>query len=123
MSGLVNRERVNDTAKLIMHRLVARAICRDPSLVEKAKAVLAQHLGGYSCVQDWNDILSLPVTEVRHRLTSRDENMTRLRVSSPFAFLKDLNFADVDLRRRIWRDADQMASASFNRVSHDRVAA
>jgi hypothetical protein len=123
MSGPLNRERVNDTAKLIMHRLVARAIGRDPSLVEKARAALAQDLSGYSYVQDWNAILALPATEVRHRLISRDENMTRLRVSSPFAFVKDLDFANPDLRRRIWRDADQMASASFKRASHHRMAA
>jgi hypothetical protein len=36
MGSQINKERVNDTAKLMMHRLVARKIGRDPSLVEKA---------------------------------------------------------------------------------------
>jgi hypothetical protein len=30
-----NRETVNDTAKLIMHRLIARELARDPTLVER----------------------------------------------------------------------------------------
>ena len=40
MSNILNRESVNDTAKLIMHRLIARELLRDPSLVERARAVL-----------------------------------------------------------------------------------
>jgi hypothetical protein len=82
-----------------MHRLIARAIGRDPPLVEKARDVLAQSGGGYSFVGDWNAILALPVSEVRRLLISRSENMTRLRLSSPFAFVIDLT--DPDLRRRI----------------------
>ena len=37
MKILVNQETVNDTAKLMMHRLSSREIGRDPSLVERAK--------------------------------------------------------------------------------------
>jgi hypothetical protein len=107
MSGLVNQERVNDTAKLMMHRLVARAIGRDPSLVEKAKAEL-RGLGGYSYVQDWNDILSRPTTEIRRLLTRRDENMTRLRLSSPFAFV-GIDFTEPNLRSRVFQHARQLA--------------
>lgn len=123
MSSRVHPERVNDLAKLIMHRLIARAIGRDPSLVEKAKDILAQWEGGYSSVDDWNDILTLPLIEIRQALTRRDENMTRLRLSSPFAFVGGIDFANLDLRRRIWRDAHQMAGASVGRASHDRMAA
>ncbi len=38
----VNQGVVGDTAKLIMHRLIARQLCRDPALVEKAKIAHAQ---------------------------------------------------------------------------------
>src|SRR5262245_20298745 len=107
MSSQVNQERVNDTAKLIMHRLIARAIARDPSLIERAKAALAQGRSGYSYVRDWNDILTRPMMEIRHLLTSRDENMTRLRLSSPFVLAEGIDFTDEILRRRIWRDAKQ----------------
>ena len=87
MSGPVNKERVNDTANLMMHRLIARKIDRDPSLVEKARVSLgrsAEHFKDYSFVREWNDVLDLPVPRVRQLLTSRDEAMTRLRLSSPF---------------------------------------
>jgi hypothetical protein len=123
MSSRVHPERVNDVAKLIMHRLIARAIGRDPSLVEKAKDILAQWTGGYSYVDDWNDILTLSPIEIRQALTRRDENMTRLRLSSPFAFVKGIDFANPDLRRRIWRDAHQMTAVSVGRAGHDRMAA
>ena len=98
------QERVNDTAKLMMHRLVARAIGRDPSLVERAKAEL-RGPSGYSNVQDWNDILSRPTIEIRRLLTRRDENMTRLRLSSPFVLADGVDFTDQKLRHRIWRAA------------------
>ena len=39
MTVEVNEGVVGDTAKLIMHRLIARQIRRDPSLVDKAKIV------------------------------------------------------------------------------------
>src|SRR5580704_17168362 len=38
----VNQGVVGDTAKLIMHRLIARQIRRDPALVEKAKIAHAR---------------------------------------------------------------------------------
>ena len=51
MSGQINRERVNDTAKLMMHRLIARMIGRDPTLVERARISLgrsAEHFGDHA---------------------------------------------------------------------------
>jgi hypothetical protein len=42
VSATVNRERINDTAKLIMHRLIAHQLMRDPSLVEHARQSLVR---------------------------------------------------------------------------------
>jgi hypothetical protein len=42
MHAPLNQEIINDTAKLIMHRLIARWLVRDPSLVHRAKASLAK---------------------------------------------------------------------------------
>ena len=36
-SGALDQEAVNDTAKLMMHRLIARRLASDPSLVERAR--------------------------------------------------------------------------------------
>lgn len=38
----------------------------------------------YTFIRDWSELLSLPVSEIRYRLSRRDEQMTRLRLSSPF---------------------------------------
>ena len=42
MTAEVNQGVVGDTAKLIMHRLIARQIRRDPALVEKARIAHAR---------------------------------------------------------------------------------
>jgi hypothetical protein len=102
----VNPKHVGNTAKLFMHRLIARALGCDPSLVDKARDVLAAQRGGYSFVDDWDAILALPVSEVRRLLISRSENMTRLRLSSPFFF--GIDFTDLNLRRRIHRAARRL---------------
>ncbi len=36
MYAPLNQEMVNDTAKLIMHRLIARLLVRDPLLIDRA---------------------------------------------------------------------------------------
>lgn len=41
--------------------------------------------------------------------------MTRLRLSSPFAFV-GIDFTDQKLRRRIWRAAKQIAVRSCNQL-------
>jgi hypothetical protein len=115
MSVELNQEYVNDTAKLMIHRLIARAINRDPSLVEKAKVSLdrsSQHFEGYSFVREWSELLNLPPSEVRRLLTSRSERMTRLRLSSPFILAEGIDFGNTALRRRIWRAAKRVARTS-----------
>ena len=86
MTIRVNQEQVNDTAKLMIHRLIAREVGRDPSLIDRAKISLdrssSERYAGYSFVSEWSDLLRLPPLQVRRRLTSRDEEMTRLRLSS-----------------------------------------
>jgi hypothetical protein len=59
-----------------------------------------------------------PTPEIRKLLTSRDENMTRLRLSSPFVVTEGLDFTDTTLRRRIWKAAKRVAERSLtNRQS------
>jgi hypothetical protein len=65
MANRVNKERVNDTAKLMMHRLIARELGRNPSLVERARDVLGrspEHDRNPSFVRDWIELLKLPRT-------------------------------------------------------------
>jgi len=116
MTIWVNQEQVNDTAKLMIHRLFARAIGRDPSLIDKAKISLdrssSEPYEGYSFVSEWSALLRLPPSKVRRCLTSRDEEMTRLRLSSPFVIADGIDLSDVALRRRIWRAAKRLAVKS-----------
>ncbi|WP_431269280.1 hypothetical protein [Dankookia sp. P2] len=44
MPSAVNKESVNDRAKLIMHRLIARRLARDPALVERARDFVRRRL-------------------------------------------------------------------------------
>jgi hypothetical protein len=78
MTIQVNQGVVGDTAKLIMHRLIARQIRRDPALVEKAKiahASQADQFAGWPFVREWGELLSLPLDELTSKLISRDREM------------------------------------------------
>jgi hypothetical protein len=122
MSIRINKEYVNDTAKLIMHRLIAREIGRDPSLVGKAKIVLAGSSRQYAdhfFVGEWDDVLCLSPSTIRRLLTSRDERMTRLRLSSPFVLAEGVDFEDIALRRRIWKAAKRVARRSVTGARAD----
>jgi hypothetical protein len=126
MSVELNQEHVNDTAKLMMHRLIARAISRDPSLVEKAKVSLERspgHFEGYAFVREWSELLRHPLCEIRRLLVSRSERMARLRLSSPFILAEGIDFGDTALRRRIWRAAKRVAQASPTFAELPRIVA
>jgi hypothetical protein len=126
MSVELDQEHVNDTAKLMMHRLIARAISRDPSLVEKAKVSLersSQHFEGYAFVREWSELLDRPSSEIRRLLASRSERMTRLRLSSPFILAEGIDFGNTALRRRIWRAAKRVVQASSTFAAHLRTVA
>jgi hypothetical protein len=112
----INQETVNDIAKLMMHRLISRKIDRDPALVGRAKlshARTAQRYPGRPFVQEWDDLLKLPSTKLRARLISRDPDMVRLRLSSPFFLVAGVEFTDYDFRLRIRRAARRLAKRSL----------
>lgn len=107
-----NRETVNDLTKLIMHRLIARELARDPSLVERARAALdrlADRFPDRSFIQDWDSLLRRPLKEISAVLTGRDEEARRMRLSSPFMLADGVDFKDEMVRRRIGRAAKRIA--------------
>jgi hypothetical protein len=124
MYAPLNQEMVNDTAKLIMHRLIARSLVRDPLLVDRAKVSLTKisdHFPDRSFVADWQEVLRLPTRELRALLTSRSQDMKRLRLSSPFVTAEGVDFRDQTLRRRIRRAAKRIAArASRPADGHSR---
>jgi hypothetical protein len=108
----INQGVVSDTAKLIMHRLIARQIRRDPTLVERAKIAhtrQSNQYAGWLFVDEWNDLLDLPLSELTSKLISRDQEMVRLRNSSPFYLTEGVDFGDYRMRIRIRRAARRVA--------------
>jgi hypothetical protein len=110
--GILNQEAVNDTAKLIMHRLISRALDRDPSLLEYARISHVRASGRFpekAFVNAWFDVLRRPLPELRSLLVSRTPEMNRLRLSSPFVVGGGgVHFGDPALRRRIWAAARRL---------------
>ncbi len=105
---VVNAEDVNDRAKLMIHRLLARRMASEPGLVAQAQDALgSRHIEGASAeyIDEWKRLLSLEPNELRRIITARTDNMYRLRVSSPLALVADIE--NPDFRRRIWRKARQ----------------
>lgn len=114
MHASPNRETVNDTAKLIMHRLIARRLLRDSSLIAKARQSLAKmtiRFPDRSFVREWEVILSRSPKEIAAVLRDRGDEARRLRLSSPFVIAEGIDFTDEALRRRIWRAAKRIASS------------
>jgi hypothetical protein len=98
MSTEANQGVVGDIAKLMMHRLIVRQIRRDPTLVERAKiahARQADQFAGWPFVRKWDELLSLPPSELT-RFISRDQEMVPLRNSSPFTSLKESTSETMD---------------------------
>jgi hypothetical protein len=113
MSATFNRETVNDTAKLIMHRLIARTLVRDPSLVGRARVSLekmADRFPDRSFVAEWDAVLRRPVNEIVAILVGRDQEARRLRLSSPFVLAEGVDFTQEALRRRIGQAAKRLAA-------------
>ncbi|CAO3402559.1 hypothetical protein VH569_18415 [Azospirillum sp. 11R-A] len=101
-------ETTDDRVKLIYHRLVAREIRRDPALIERARKIvedLSTKPNQRSHVFEWKALLAQPSEKVRHFIVSRNQDATRLRITSPFPMLPELSVQDEQTRRRMWRKA------------------
>lgn len=115
---MLNQEAVNDAAKLIMHRLIARMLGRDRSLVVRATISHARVSAKFPdrvFVRDWFDLLARPVPEIRSLLVSRSCKMNRLRLSSPFVIADGVDFGDPAVRKRIWASARRLAIRASGR--------
>lgn len=117
MGDGLNEGIVGDTAKLMMHRLIARMVRRDPSLLEKAKvahARQANQFAGWPFVREWQDLLALPPRELAAKLISRDREMVRLRNTSPFYLAEGVNFGNYNARVRLRRAARRVVKRRSN---------
>lgn len=106
----LNAEDINDRAKLLAHRLVARRLASDPSIIERARQILSDQRAqgrGYAFIDEWEHLLDLGPERLRRLITERSETMTRLRTSSPLGIASGMFSGDEALRRRIRRKAKE----------------
>lgn len=122
MAAPLNQESINDAAKLMVHRLIARVLARDPSLIDQARAshaLIKSRFPERTFGPEWDGLLQLPADQLRCRLTSRDPTMYRLRLSSPLVVAEGIDFTDEGLRRRIRRAAKRVVERGMVRVQSD----
>lgn len=103
-----NAETINDRAKLLTHRIIARQLTTDPNLIPRAREVIANWRAvgqQYDFLDEWDRLLTLDPAQLRRLITARSETMTRLRICSPLGLASDLFTDDEALRRRIRRKA------------------
>jgi hypothetical protein len=108
ISDRPNTEAINDRAKLIYARHVARALRQNPALMDKAKEVVARWLEKNPTTPyalEWRSILNQGVDRVCAVLRGRSEEDRRIRLNSPFFSLPELSITNVETRRKLWRRA------------------
>jgi hypothetical protein len=105
-------ETVNDTAKLIIGRMISRAILDKPEMVTEALGrleAMAERNGETDYVQMWRDVLRQDIPSIQRVLRGRDEVSTWLRLTIPFSPASArIPLTDTEFRRRIWRDARRL---------------
>jgi hypothetical protein len=103
-----NTEAINDRAKLLAHRLIARQLATDPDLIPRARQVISEWRAmghQHDVLDEWDRLLTLDPAQLRRLIIERSETMTRLRISSPLGLASGLFTDDDSLRRRIRRKA------------------
>lgn len=128
MENRPHAEIVNDVVKLIIGRLVSRALSKDPRILEKARERLeikALRDGESDYIITWRGLLDGPVDDVRSVLVSRDEESYWLRLTSPFS-AADAGYPikEEGFRRRLWKDARNLVMMGHSRdrnFAHDRL--
>ena len=97
-----NAEMINDRAKLLIHRILARLIRQDASLIEGAKHRLAENPRYHPDDRAaWKNVLDQDPDEIARQIMVRSEEWRRLRSMTPF--MLPASYKDIDTRRRFWR--------------------
>lgn len=117
-----NAEAVNDRVKLLFHRLIARRLKEDPSLIESARKELEfmrERFGDPDFIGEWQELLDQGVDVVRREIVRRTERMIRLRISSPLGKVMDLS--DEAFRRRVWRSSREALTRRLDKAQSSGV--
>jgi hypothetical protein len=118
-----------DERSLALHRLVAKKVLADPTLLDRARANLrrwqASHGSHSFALAEWDQILTNPVDQVAAFLVERSERATRLRQSSPFTgILTEAERAAIyEPKSGSWVIVPTRRTGGFgwDRREHDRV--
>ena len=118
-------DQVNDEVKLISHRIIARMLKHDPSLLDRAKQTLERlhdKYGEIDFVVAWRDVLySKSIDEIRNKLSSRDEHWYWLRISSPFNYMAIHPLSDEKFRRRRWKAGKRLVEDRIQRLEGGKL--
>jgi len=82
-----NKYQPSDWRSLEMHRLIAKKLEANPSLVERARSNISRWKslrGETPAYSKWEDILSSGNDRILRALTAEDQESARLRSSTPF---------------------------------------
>lgn len=96
-------ESINDRRKLLAHRLVARLLPDHLEIITAGRAMVAgwQHTDpAPAFIGEWALLLSGSVADIRAQIVSRDPEMKRLRLTSPF-YLCVPELRDPAIRQRL----------------------
>lgn len=113
----------NDAARALKSRLIWRAVRARPEIVENVLEELRLKNREVPYIGAWLDVLQ-DVEMVKQVLNGRRDRDYWLRISIPFtASSTGIDFADVDLRRRIREAAKRLSSKGYGykRVSQQVV--
>jgi hypothetical protein len=108
----MNKEQINDRAKLIYHRWVSRRLGRDATLVNHARTVARSYEAKYGnspFVESWIRLLDQPLHVIRGRISDPSQEADFLRSTSPFPLVGELSIQDQRVRRKLWRKASRFA--------------
>lgn len=91
--------RTAERRSLVYHHEIARRLRDDPSLVERARAVVRRRLAnGEHGSSEWSLLLEAPLERLLDAITSEDERMVNLRQMTPF-----FDILDARTRWALWR--------------------
>lgn len=95
---------VHDRQLLLFHRLAARRLRSRPALAKHARLYLShiRSRWGVREVEQWEQLLALPIDEACRRLSSRSDVMVDMRLSSPLRFMPEFELRDASDRRRLY---------------------
>lgn len=123
----INIEEFNARFSRLLHRFIARKLVTDPEMVDRAREYLRlERAKGcsewYWWIDEWLEILNRPVLQLRRDITKDNDRWDQLRSVSPFSMVHNLDFTDLQWRRRAIRKVRNglvlVRNSQYERIIH-----